>query len=72
MAEEKSVAAPESSFDLMKFLGEVRTEMKRVQWPSRHELSVDTAVVAVAVVLVSLLVWVSDTFFSRLFSLILR
>ena len=56
----------------MKFLGEVRAEMKKVSWTTRRELLTDTAVVAVAVVIVCALIWICDTFFSRLFTLILR
>ncbi len=73
MAEEKaSAAAPGSGFNLIRFFGEVRAEMKKVSWASRRELMVDTAVVGVAVVIVCTLIWVCDTFFSRLFTLILR
>ena len=73
MAEEKAVAtSPSSGFNLIKFLGEVKAEMGKVSWTSRRELVTDTAVVAVAVVIVCALIWICDTFFSRLFTLILR
>lgn len=73
MAGEKaSAASPASGFNLKKFINEVVAEMKKVSWPSRRELAVDTAVVAVAVIIVCLLIWVCDTFFARLFQLILR
>ena len=71
MAEEKAVAVS-SGFSPMKFLGEVKAEMGKVSWMTRRELVVDTAVVGVAVVIVCALIWVCDTFFSRLFTLILR
>ena len=67
-----SAGSPASGFNLMKFLGEVRAEMKKVSWTTRRELLTDTAVVAVAVVIVCALIWICDTFFSRLFTLILR
>ena len=73
LAEEKALtASSESGFNLIKFLGEVKAEMGKVSWTSRRELATDTVVVAVAVVIVCALIWICDTFFSRLFTLILR
>ena len=73
LAEEKaSAVSSESGFNLIKFLGEVKAEMGKVSWTTKQELLTDTAVVAVAVVIVCALIWVCDTFFSRLFTLILR
>ncbi len=73
MAEEKALtASSESGFNLIKFLREVKAEMGKVSWTTKRELATDTAVVAVAVVIVCTLIWVCDTFFSRLFTLILR
>ncbi len=73
MAEEKAaVVSSSSGFNLIKFLGETKAEMGKVSWTTKQELVMDTAVVAVAVVIVCALIWVCDTFFSRLFTLILR
>ena len=73
LAEEKaSAVSSESGFNLIKFLGEVKAEMGKVSWMTKQELVMDTAVVAVAVVIVCALIWVCDTFFARLFTLILR
>ena len=73
MAEEKAVTVSSSSgFNLIKFLGETKAEMGKVSWTTKQELVMDTAVVAVAVVIVCALIWVCDTFFARLFTLILR
>ena len=73
MAEEKAlVAASEAGFNPKKFIEEVVAEMKRVSWATRRELAVDTAVVAVAVIIVCALIWACDTIFTRLFTLILR
>ena len=64
LAEEKAAAmTPEAGFI---------AEMKKVSWVTRRELAVDTAIVAVAVVIVCALIWVCDTIFTRLFTLILR
>jgi preprotein translocase subunit SecE len=73
LAEEKAAAVSSSSgFNLIKFLGETKAEMGKVSWTTKQELVMDTVVVAVAVVIVCALIWVCDTFFSRLFTLILR
>ena len=73
MSEEKAVSISSASgFNLIKFLREVRTEMGKVSWTTRYELALDTAVVGVAVLIVCALIWVCDTFFARLFTLILR
>ena len=66
------MAASEGGFNPKKFIEEVVTEMKKVSWVTRRELAVDTAVVAVAVVIVCALIWACDTIFTRLFTLILR
>lgn len=73
LAEEKAAAiTPEAGFNPKKFISEVIAEMKKVSWATRRELAVDTAIVAVAVVIVCALIWVCDTIFTRLFTLILR
>ncbi len=73
LAEEKAAAmTPEAGFNPKKFISEVIAEMKKVSWVTRRELAVDTAIVAVAVVIVCALIWVCDTIFTRLFTLILR
>ncbi|WP_037370542.1 preprotein translocase subunit SecE [uncultured Selenomonas sp.] len=74
LADERS-SAPQSSsggFNLFRFLGEVKAEMKKVTWPTHRELVTYTGVVGVAVVVVCALIWVCDTFFARLFKLILQ
>jgi len=73
LAEEKAAAiTPEAGFNPKKFISEVIAEMKKVSWVTRRELAVDTAIVAVAVVIVCALIWVCDTIFTGLFTLILR
>ena len=73
LAEEEAAAiTPEAGFNPKKFISEVIAEMKKVSWVTRRELAVDTAIVAVAVVIVCALIWVCDTIFTRLFTLILR
>lgn len=55
-----------------KFLDEVVAEMKKVSWSTKKELINYTAVVGIAVAVVCALIWICDTFFARLFHIILR
>lgn len=55
-----------------KFLDEVVTEMKKVSWSTKKELVNYTVVVGIAVAIVCALIWICDTFFARLFHIILR
>ena len=55
-----------------KFLDEVVAEMKKVSWSTKKELVNYTAVVGIAVAAVCALIWICDTFFARLFHIILR
>ncbi|BEU86988.1 preprotein translocase subunit SecE [Selenomonas sp. TAMA-11512] len=68
LTEEKS----SESFNLFKFLGDVKAELKKVTWPTKKELVTYTGVTGIAVVIVCALVWICDTIFARLFQLILR
>lgn len=54
------------------FLREVRAEMKKVSWPNKKELIMHTGVVFVAVAIVGVLIWLSDTIFAKLLGVILR
>ena len=55
-----------------KFLDEVVAEMKKVSWSTKKELVNYRAVVGIAVAVVCALIWICDTFFARLFHIILR
>ena len=68
MAEEKKT----KSGGPVKFMEEVRSEMKKVSWPTKKELTSYTGVVGIAVVIVCALIWVCDTVFARLFHVLLR
>ncbi len=52
------------------YLREVRSEMKKVQWPTRRETLVFTAVVIVSVLLVGLVLWVMDLFLGAVLRLV--
>ena len=55
-----------------KFLDEVVAEMKKVSWSTKKELVNYTVVVGIAVAIVCALIWICDTFFARLFHIILK
>ncbi len=52
------------------YLREVRSEMKKVQWPTRRETGVLTVVVIVSVLLVGLVLWVMDLVLGALLRLV--
>jgi len=70
MSDEKTASG--QGFHVKQFLDEVVAEMKKVSWSTRKELVTYTGVVAVAVVVVCALIWICDTFFARLFHMILK
>ena len=68
MADEKSSTGTSP----VQILREVVAEMKKVSWSSKKELVTYTCVVGIAVAIVCALIWVCDTFFARLFHIILK
>ncbi len=54
------------------FISESKEELKKVDWPTRQELFLNTIVVLVAVILVAFCIWVADSIFSILIRTILR
>ena len=56
---------------VFQFIKEVRTELKKVSWPTNKELVSYTGVVGLAVIIVCALIWVCDTAFAKLFRIIL-
>lgn len=55
----------------IKFFREVRTELKKVLWPSRSEVLFNTGVVLVTVVLVAVSIWVIDSVVTQALRLII-
>lgn len=53
------------------FFGDVMSELKKVRWPNRKELTSYTLVVIVTVVLLALFFYIVDLGISRLIELIL-
>jgi preprotein translocase subunit SecE len=74
LANEKAsaVQTKSSGFNPVQFLREVSAEMKKVSWSTKEELARYTVVVSITVFIVCSLIWICDTFFARLFNLILR
>jgi len=54
------------------FLSEVRTELKKVTWPSRKEVYQTTLVVIATSVFFGFYLWALDLGFSRVLSLVLK
>ena len=54
-----------------KFIKEVRSETKKVTWPSRKETTVTTVMVCIMVALASIFLMVSDQIISKVVQLIL-
>ena len=50
------------------FLGEVRTEMKKVTFPSREEVVGTTVVVLITSVIFAIFLWVADIVILRLYN----
>jgi preprotein translocase subunit SecE len=55
-----------------KYFKEVRSEMRKVTWPTKSDLTTYTLVVIVTVMIVSGIIWLADTILYKLVSLILR
>ncbi|SHM68894.1 preprotein translocase subunit SecE [Caldanaerovirga acetigignens] len=55
-----------------KFIKEVRSELKKVTWPTKDELISSTIVVVVSVALVSGFIWIVDSILLNVLKLILR
>lgn len=55
-----------------KFMKEVRSELKKVTWPTKDELVSSTIVVIVSVALVSGFIWIVDSILLNVLKLILR
>ena len=53
-----------------KFVSEVRSELKKVVWPTKKELVNYTIAVFIAVILISVIIGIVDTVFAELFKLL--
>ncbi|MPN05939.1 Protein translocase subunit SecE [bioreactor metagenome] len=69
MAEEKA-KKPGITVRLRKFFRDLRSELKKVVWPSRKQVVNNTGIVIACVLLAGVVVWVLDAAFLGLLSLI--
>lgn len=56
---------------LTRFLREVRSELKKVSWPNKKELTANTIVVLVSVFFAATLIWIIDSVCSRILKIFL-
>ena len=56
---------------LTRFLREVKSELKKVSWPNKKELTANTIVVLVSVFLAATVIWIIDGFFAQILKAIL-
>lgn len=68
----KESAATERMDDVKSFLTGSKAELKKVHWPNRQQLVAYTGVVLVAVLIMSILVWVVDSGLSRLLQVLIN
>ena len=58
-------------FNIGKFIGQVRTEMEKVAWPSRQELISSTTVVILTTVILGIFIGICDVVISRVINLLI-
>ena len=56
---------------LARFLREVKSELKKVSWPSKKELTANTIVVLVSVFFAATVIWIIDGFFGQILKAII-
>jgi preprotein translocase subunit SecE len=69
--QEMAVQSRSRLLKLTRFLREVRSELKKVSWPSKQELTANTIVVLVAVFFAATMIWVIDGFFAQILKAII-
>ncbi len=58
--------------DTVKFLKEVREELKKVSWPSKELVRNATVAVIIFTIILSVYLWSLDLIFKRIFDFIFR
>jgi preprotein translocase subunit SecE len=78
-AEQMQAASAKSKKDgkkkgnaVIKYFRDMRSELKKVVWPSRKKVVNNTAVVMVCMIAYGLVIWGVDSGFAALFSLLVR
>ena len=57
--------------NIVKFIGQVKIEMKKVAWPSRQELVSSTVVVLVSLFLLAVFIGICDLVLSRVINFLI-
>ena len=60
---EATAQKKKSGNKIVKFFKEVKSEMKKVVWPSKNQVVKNTLIVIAAVVIIGILIWVLDVLF---------
>jgi preprotein translocase subunit SecE len=53
--------------NIKKYIQAVRTELKRVTWPSKQELRASTVIVLITLITVTAYLWICDSVLLKLF-----
>ena len=69
--QEMAVQSRSRLVKLTRFLREVRSELKKISWPSKKELTANTIVVLVSVFFAATLIWIIDSFLSQILKMFL-
>ena len=69
--QEMAVQSRSRLVKLTRFLREVRSELKKISWPSKKELTANTIVVLVSVFFAATVIWIIDGFFAQILKAIL-
>ena len=57
---------------IQRYFHELRVEIKKVNWPTRHELSLYTGIVLAVIIVISAFFWALDTGFTEALRLIIQ
>lgn len=60
----------EQGAELLHFLKETKIELKKVVWPTKDETMKTTGMIMIAVIIVAIFLWIVDSFFSWIVSLL--
>ena len=62
----------EDSSKFKNFVSQTKIELRKVVWPSKDETVKTTIMIIIAVIIVSIFLWLVDTFFTWLVSLLMN
>ncbi len=56
---------------LQRFLHDIKIELKKVNWPTKRELTVFTGIVLIVILIVGIFFWILDTGLTAILQLII-